>query len=79
MPPTISPAPTRRPVRARQTGMPSQPKWSMAIEVRTGQARGNPGTLAFTQAHRGARSLTVGAGGIPIEDFLSVHPREWLG
>jgi len=51
----------------------------MAIEVRTGHPRGSPGTVAFTQAHRGARSLVVGAGGIPIEDFLSAHPREWLG
>jgi hypothetical protein len=50
----------------------------IAIEVRTGQGRGNPGVVAFTHAHRGARSLVVGAGGIPIEDFLSVHPREWL-
>jgi predicted AAA+ superfamily ATPase len=51
----------------------------MAIEVRTGHPRGNPGTVAFTRTHRGARSLVVGAGGIPVEDFLSSHPREWLG
>jgi len=50
----------------------------MAIEVKTGQTRGSPGTVAFTHTHRGAQSLTVGAGGIPIEDFLISHPREWL-
>jgi len=50
----------------------------IAIEVKTGHPRGTPGTVAFTHSHRGARSLVVGAGGIPIEDFLSVHPREWL-
>ena len=50
----------------------------VAIEVKTGHPRGNPGTVAFIHTHRGARSLVVGAGGIPIEDFLSVHPREWL-
>ena len=50
----------------------------VAIEVRTGHPRGSGGPLAFTQTHRGARSLVVGAGGIPIEDFLLAHPREWL-
>jgi uncharacterized protein len=50
----------------------------IAIDVRTGHPRGSPGTVAFTQAHRGARSLIVGEGGIPLEDFLSTHPRDWL-
>jgi hypothetical protein len=50
----------------------------IAIEVKTGNPRGNRGTIAFTHAHRGARSLVVGSGGIGVEDFLSVHPREWL-
>ncbi len=50
----------------------------IAIEVKTGHARGSPGTVAFTHTHRGARSLIVGAGGIPIEDLLAVHPRVWL-
>lgn len=50
----------------------------MAIDVRSGHPRGTPGTIAFTQTHRGSRSLLVGEGGIPLEDFLSTHPREWL-
>lgn len=50
----------------------------VAIEVKTGHPRGNPGTVAFIHTHRGARALVIGAGGIPVEDFLSVHPREWL-
>ncbi len=50
----------------------------VAIEVRIGNARGRAGSLAFTRSHRGARSLTVGAGGIPIEEFLAAHPRDWL-
>ena len=50
----------------------------IALEVRTGHTRGNRGIVAFTHAHPGTRSLLIGAGGIPIEDFLSVHPREWL-
>jgi uncharacterized protein len=51
----------------------------VAIDVRTGHPRGNAGPLAFGQAHRGARTLIVGEGGIPIEDFLAAHPRDWLG
>ncbi len=50
----------------------------LAIEVRTGHSRGSSGARAFTHAHRGARSLVIGAGGIPIEDFLASHPRDWL-
>ena len=50
----------------------------IALEVKTGHQRGTPGTIAFTHAHRGARSLVIGAGGIPVEDFLSAHPRDWL-
>lgn len=50
----------------------------LAIEVRSGHPRGSAGSLAFRRTHRGARSLTVGAGGIPLEDFLGAHPRRWL-
>ncbi|HEU5325942.1 MAG TPA: ATP-binding protein [Candidatus Limnocylindria bacterium] len=50
----------------------------VAIEVKTGHARGLPGTVAFTQTHRGSTALVVGAGGIDPEAFLSTHPREWL-
>ena len=49
----------------------------VAVEVRTGAARGTPGLVAFTHAH-GARPLIVGTGGIPLEAFLAVHPGEWL-
>jgi hypothetical protein len=50
----------------------------MAIEVKTGHPRGTPGTVAFTHTHRGSRALSVGPGGIDIEQFLSTHPRDWL-
>jgi len=50
----------------------------VAIEVRTGNPRASAGAVAFTRSHRGARSLIVGAGGIPVEDFLASHPRDWL-
>lgn len=51
----------------------------VAIEVRTGHPRGSRGSVAFARTHRGSRTLLVGEGGIGIEDFLSTHPREWLG
>ena len=51
---------------------------SIAVEVRAGHPRGSGGTMAFTQAHRGTRSLVIGAGGIPVEEFLLRHPRVWL-
>ncbi|HET6380379.1 MAG TPA: ATP-binding protein [candidate division Zixibacteria bacterium] len=50
----------------------------VAIEVRTGHPRGSRGAVAFTHAHRGARSVVIGEGGIGIEQFLAAHPREWL-
>jgi hypothetical protein len=37
------------------------------------------GSVAFAHAHRGARTLLVGEGGVPVEDFLATHPSEWLG
>jgi predicted AAA+ superfamily ATPase len=50
----------------------------IALVVRIGHQRGSPGAVAFTHAHRGARSLVIGTGGIPVEDFLTAHPREWI-
>ncbi len=51
----------------------------IAIDVRSGQhARASAGAHAFAQAHRGARVVVIGAGGIAVEDFLAAHPREWL-
>jgi predicted AAA+ superfamily ATPase len=50
----------------------------IAIEVRAGHSRANRGLAAFARVER-ARPLVIGAGGVPIEDFLSRHPRDWLG
>jgi predicted AAA+ superfamily ATPase len=50
----------------------------VAVEVRSGHPRGARGAVAFSHAHRGARSVVVGEGGIGIEQFLATHPREWL-
>lgn len=43
-----------------------------AIEVKSARVReAQPGLEAFATAHRPRRSLIVGTGGIPIEEFLS--------
>jgi uncharacterized protein len=49
-----------------------------ALEVRTTPGVRSRGAGAFARANPGARTLTIGPGGIPLEDFLSLHPREWL-
>ena len=49
----------------------------VAIDVRTPSGR-RSGGAAFARANPGARSLIVGEGGIPLEAFLSAHPREWI-
>ena len=50
----------------------------VAIQVRAAPGDRTRGAAAFAKANPGARSLTVGEGGIPLEDFLSAHPRDWL-
>jgi predicted AAA+ superfamily ATPase len=50
----------------------------VAIQVNGGHRQGARGTVGFMHTHRGARSLTIGAGGVPVEDFLASHPRQWL-
>jgi predicted AAA+ superfamily ATPase len=49
------------------------------IEVKSGRlAGGLPGMAAFNAAFRTARTLLVGGGGIPLEEFLCTSPVEWL-
>lgn len=50
----------------------------VAIEVRTAPGQRSRGAAAFGRANPGARTLTVGEGGIPMADFLAAHPRDWL-
>jgi uncharacterized protein len=50
----------------------------VALEVRTAPGDRSRGSAAFHRANPGSRTLIVGEGGIPLEDFLSAHPREWL-
>lgn len=50
-----------------------------AVEVKSGARReALPGLSAFAEAFRPTRSLLVGTGGIPVEDFLLRPARHWL-
>lgn len=52
----------------------------VALEVKTGRARaGQPGLAAFAEAFKPGRTLLVGAGGIPLEEFLARPAAHWLG
>src|SRR5918999_1782802 len=42
------------------------------------RSRETPLAIEVQPGHPRARSLIVGTGGIPLEEFLSTHPRVWL-
>lgn len=51
----------------------------VALEVKSGRQRGVlPGLERFRRAYPSARSLLVGPGGIPLEEFLSRATETWL-
>ena len=57
--------------------------WLVAIEVKSGSARGGgttelPGMRAFAGQYHPRRSLLVGEGGIPLEEFLAYPAGHWL-
>lgn len=50
-----------------------------AIEVKSGRpAQALPGIAAFTEAFKPKRTLLVGAGGIPVEEFLMQPVEHWV-
>jgi len=54
-------------------------KDSVAIEVKGGLKAGRlSGLAAFTREHKPTRSLVVGGGGIPLEEFLLTPPADWF-
>ncbi|MFQ6104868.1 MAG: ATP-binding protein [Candidatus Glassbacteria bacterium] len=51
----------------------------IAIEVKSGRRKGTlPGIEAFSKEFKVKRKLLVGSGGIPIEEFLTTSPHEWI-
>lgn len=51
---------------------------TLAIEVKSGRRKMNSGLPKFTQAFHPTRSFIVGAGGIPLETFLSCNLEDLL-
>jgi predicted AAA+ superfamily ATPase len=50
-----------------------------AIEVKSGRpAEALPGIAAFAEAFKPKRTLLVGAGGIPVEEFLMQPVAHWV-
>jgi len=51
----------------------------VAIEEKGGRASvALPGLAAFSEAFKPKRSLLVGGGGIPVDEFLSRPVTDWL-
>ncbi|MBI5363181.1 MAG: ATP-binding protein [Planctomycetes bacterium] len=51
----------------------------VAIEVKSGRPRkSNRGMGAFAERNPGTRSLLVGSGGVPLEEFLTSPPEHWF-
>jgi len=51
----------------------------VAVEVKSGRRRDTlPGMAAFAQAFRPTRTLSVGADGIPVEEFLLRPVEHWV-
>jgi predicted AAA+ superfamily ATPase len=49
-----------------------------AFEVKSGRRAVSSGLESFRRAHPGVRSLVVGTGGIPLEQFFATTPEVWL-
>ena len=50
----------------------------LGIEVKSGKSRRASGLEAFASRFRGAGTLVVGTGGIPLNEFLSLSADDWL-
>lgn len=51
----------------------------LAIEVKSGRPPASfPGLANFVKEFQGAKTLIVGQGGVPLEDFLSASPSDWM-
>jgi hypothetical protein len=54
------------------------PSGTWAIEVKSGRPRALPGIRAFRRSNPDARALVLGSGGLPLEEFFAMDPREAL-
>ncbi len=55
------------------------PRSSLAIEVKSGRRKTRvPALYEFCNKNQNVKPLIVGTGGVPIEEFLLSHPKDWL-
>jgi predicted AAA+ superfamily ATPase len=58
----------------------SAPGATVAIEVKSGRVPTTlPGLETFRKAYPKSKTLLVGEGGVPLEEFLTSDPDRWLG
>jgi uncharacterized protein len=50
----------------------------LALEVKSGRPRAAGGLQAFHRLYPKAKTLIVGAGGVPLEQFFTTRPTEWF-
>lgn len=50
----------------------------LALEVKSGRPRRSGGLRAFQQRYPKAKTLIVGAGGVPLDQFFTVPPMDWF-
>ena len=50
----------------------------LALEVKTGRRSRSTGMEVFRKRHPGVRTLAVGTGGVPLEQFFESNPEVWL-
>lgn len=62
-----------------QAGKTTLVQQVVAIEVKSGAARGSlSGLAAFSDEYQPTRTLLVGGDGIPLEEFLAAPAGHWL-
>ena len=58
---------------------PARGKVVVPIEVKSGRRKtAMPGMVAFAREFKIQRPLLVGADGVPLEEFLTTPPGNWL-
>ena len=50
----------------------------LALEVKSGTSRRLSGLKAFADRFSGAKTMVVGTGGVPLNEFLSLTAEDWL-
>ncbi|MFZ5470285.1 MAG: ATP-binding protein [Myxococcota bacterium] len=51
---------------------------TLALEVKSGKKSESKGLATFRRRHPDVRTLVLGAGGVPLEQFFATDPQKWL-